>query len=90
MSSYRDYIVEARARGITLQIDADGDLEIGGEYTDKFIEWAKRRKRANWLPNFPLVSHTKTKPQPSRKSSTSTNLNPARPTTPLTTGVTAT
>ncbi len=43
MTAMRIRIDEAHARGITLRVDGS-ELVIGGDYTDKFIGWAKRHK----------------------------------------------
>lgn len=44
MTAYREWIEQAHVRGITLRLDDAGNLAIGGDYTDKFLAWAKAHK----------------------------------------------
>ncbi len=43
MNALQQILSQARERGITLRLDGD-NLKISGEYTDKFLTWASRRK----------------------------------------------
>ena len=43
MNALQQILIQARERGITLRLDGD-NLKISGEYTDKFLTWASRRK----------------------------------------------
>jgi hypothetical protein len=46
MTDYQRILSEAHQRGIAVRLDDAGNLKISGDYSDRFLSWAKDHKAA--------------------------------------------